>query len=340
MGAYGGTNTDTIPAQVGGALATATTTTPYAITVTWTASSNYAVAGYKVYYGHASGNYTGNDATVSGVTGTSPVDAGDSTILVLNDLAPSPVTPAEPVLNTPAPRNESLILSWSAVAGATAYRIHYGIASTSEQTVDVGNVTTYTLTGLTNGQTYKVAVSAVSQVTYFINITAYDVSTQTKIPGEKHESAFITPELSVPIGPSNESTFLREATGMPEPINPLPDLPNTGCFIATAAYGSPLAPTVQILREFRDRFLVTNAPGRVFVQWYYTNAPAAARYLEEHPTLKPLAQAALAPAVAAALFFTRTSPVFQTAFLIALAFLATALLRRSRTRILSKENPR
>jgi hypothetical protein len=127
---------------------------------------------------------------------------------------------------------------------------------------------------------------------------------------------------------------------MPEPITPLPDLPNTGCFIATAAYGSPLAPSVQVLREFRDRFLVTNAPGRAFVKWYYTNGPAAARYLNEHPALKPLAQAVLAPFVAAAFFFTRTSPVLQTVLLIALAFLAAALLRRSRTRILTKETPR
>ncbi len=48
-----------------------------------------------------------------------------------------------------------------------------------------------------------------------------------------------------------------------------------GCFIATAAYGSYLDPHVQILRNFRDEYLLNNRPGRVFVRLYNHYSPPA-----------------------------------------------------------------
>jgi hypothetical protein len=75
--------------------------------------------------------------------------------------------------------------------------------------------------------------------------------------------------------------------------------PQSGCFIATAAYGTPVVKDVQILREFRDEYLLTNPPGQALVNIYYRVSPPVADFITEHPGLKPMVRAGLIPAVAA-----------------------------------------
>jgi uncharacterized repeat protein (TIGR01451 family) len=70
-----------------------------------------------------------------------------------------------------------------------------------------------------------------------------------------------------------------------------------GCFIATAAFGSPLADEVNILREFRDSHLVGNSLGREFLRLYYANSPQIANHLTQHEALRSAVRLVLWPIV-------------------------------------------
>ena len=50
----------------------------------------------------------------------------------------------------------------------------------------------------------------------------------------------------------------------------------TGCFIATAAYGTPLAEEIDVLRNWRDECLLGSRLGRIFVDAYYSLSPLIA----------------------------------------------------------------
>jgi hypothetical protein len=56
----------------------------------------------------------------------------------------------------------------------------------------------------------------------------------------------------------------------------------SGCFIATAAYGSSQQPQVMTLRRFRDRWLNSHPPGRMLVRTYYISSPPLAAWIARH----------------------------------------------------------
>lgn len=69
------------------------------------------------------------------------------------------------------------------------------------------------------------------------------------------------------------------------------------CFIATAAYGSYLDPNVQVLREFRDEYLLTNPLGMGFVSFYYKVSPPVADYIKRHEILRTATRLVLTPVI-------------------------------------------
>ena len=72
-----------------------------------------------------------------------------------------------------------------------------------------------------------------------------------------------------------------------------------GCLIATAAFGSEMAPQVQFLREIRDNTVMTTQSGTTFMtgfnQFYYSFSPYVADYERENPVFKEAVKVTLTP---------------------------------------------
>lgn len=169
-------------------------------------------------------------------------------------------------LLVPAAHAGQVTVAWDAnpepeVAG---YKIYYGTRSGSyTASLDAGNATSILLSGLQDG------------ATYFFAAVAYDAS--------RNESGF-----------SNEITYAVPAGAA---AGGGPSSGSTSCFIATAAFGSYRAPEVILLQKFRDRFLLTNAPGKLFVEFYYRVSPPIADFIGHYDSLKRATRLALKPLI-------------------------------------------
>jgi len=69
------------------------------------------------------------------------------------------------------------------------------------------------------------------------------------------------------------------------------------CFIATASFGTFLHPSVKVLRNFRDAFLVNHGLGKRLVDLYYTLSPPLADVIAGNPVLRGTVRMLLLPCV-------------------------------------------
>jgi hypothetical protein len=96
-----------------------------------------------------------------------------------------------------------------------------------------------------------------------------------------------------------------------------------GCFIATAAFGSAMEPHVGILRDFRDKYLITNVFGRLLVNTYYRLSPPVADHISKHELLRRVVRVGLLPLVGSSYLMLYTTAIERAAILV---FSAVGLL--------------
>lgn len=140
--------------------------------------------------------------------------------------------------------------------------------------------------------------------------------------------SYFTPIPSVSGSPVTAS----ELCTTPTPVVGLLD--DKHCFIATAAFGTEMAPEVQSFREFRNKYLLSHSWGRSFVKFYYKHSPFYAGLIAESEVAKFIVRGALWPL----LLFARMSVSlgFWISFMI-LSLLTVSFYALNRYWILKKK---
>ncbi len=318
LGAYGGANSDLVPNVVVINPIPETDIVDGSIAVSWNENQDYRVEGYNVYY---STSELKGLHDYSERENLSFDDAEDNTEYTVIGLDFNPVTPNAPAQLIVEPRDEKLIVKWNQSTDATSYTLYYQEQGGGENSkVLDGEDTSYTITGLSNDITYDVWVIAHYQKQYHFQVAAYLASSTES---DFRESSFVLDDTMVNVGEIGNSAKSDIVAGRPEKIVAYPDLPDEGCFIATAAFGYYSAHEVQILRDFRDQYLLTSKFGTSFVRWYYEHGSKAASVINKYEYLKPFVRVALYPLIISVELINISFLLF---LLILLALIAGAVL--------------
>ena len=110
-----------------------------------------------------------------------------------------------------------------------------------------------------------------------------------------------------------------------------------GCFIATAAFDSYMEPHVNILRKFRDRFLLESSIGKAFINFYYKYSPPIADYIAKHDILRAIVRLSLFPLVGMSWLALHAGPGSVLTILCTMCFLTILMFRSLPMRMRRRE---
>lgn len=272
-------------------------------TVRWANNLDYSVVRYLVFSSAPSAPSPDYGTPQSVAQCPAAQETCSTTFSGLPPLDPVNDRPGQTGTPTTRIGDSRVELSWPAVPTATEYEVYVAAEPDCGTLQDV-EPQTYTSTSrvinqlsdgtpLDNDATYCFQVRAKRQPKLHAAVkSSYDEDSTTTGASDLSESA------TAPYGSALFGDFSGVVNATPREVDGFPPLEDMGgCFIATAAYGSALAPQVDVLRAFRDQYLRPVAAGRVVVRMYETWSPSLAEVVRSSEPLRLIVRILLWPVI-------------------------------------------
>ena len=200
-----------------------------------------------------------------------------------NRVTTSIIAGGNPIASSKIIESPPMVISTSPAADAKLVATNATIKATFSKDMDASTITTDTFT-MNGGVTGSVT---------------YDPTTKTATftpSAGLSETTTYTATITTGVKDSNGLNMVEDFTWKFTTTKADSGL-SVECFIATAAYGSPLDTHVAVLRNFRDKYLLTNPPGKIFCQFYYRYSPPIADFIKQHENLKTVTRWVLEPII-------------------------------------------
>ncbi len=351
--AGGGTITSSPSGISCGSTCNASYTSGTSITLTATASTGYTFSGWSGAC-TGTGTCTVSMTAAKTVTATFTQNATYYTLTTNNtgggviSSSPSGIscgatcaynyTSGTSVTLTTTPYTGYTFSGWSgACTGTGACTVTMGTAKTVNATFTVNSTPTLTVIkkgyGRVRTKTAAIIASAMATNTGIdcgdACVESYSTATQVTLEATPDSgntfagwsgacSGTGSCTVSVTDATSVSATFSELSSGSSDVVMSTDGGGGGGCFIATAAFGSYLDPHVMMLREFRDKVLMQNVFGRMFVKFYYANSPEIAHVIAQNESLRTAMRLALTPFIYAVAYPHATAMFLLTMLLIAM----------------------
>ncbi len=201
------------------------------------------------------------------------------------------------------------------VTTPTPTTIYSSTITTTTSTSTTSTSTSQTVS-TTTATTPTTSTSAIFSYTSSRTITTTNVSTSSVYTDTVTVGVTSTSVISSTTSQTTTSTSTSTVTSTTFQF--------PSCLIATATFGSELAPEVQFLRDFRDNQILHTAAGSAFMivfnAWYYSFSPSVAGYESTHVVEQTMMKGVLYPLVGilklSSMTFTATSAVPELAALL------------------------